>query len=197
MRWVKMQLIPNLPERSVLVVDNVTSEKNPTTAMSKKSMIDWLTERNINFNEKITKPELYEIIKRHKQKNLPYVLDAELCKYDHRVLRLPPYHPELNPIEKIWALVKNWVASRNMNFTFTEVEKLTRQRFDEITAEDWQRICDHVDKVVEEYMEKERMFDEVSDEFRFVVSDETSEEEWSSDDEAGDSSFDIEGIKPL
>ena len=142
MKWLTTQLIPNLPPHSVLVIDNasyhnVTVDKNPTTATSKKDMMQWLIHRNITFNDKSTKPELYEIIKRHKPHHLAYVLDVEMAKYGHSVLRLPPYHPELNPIEKIWALVKNWVASRNMNCKLEEVEKLTRQKFNEVTAEEW------------------------------------------------------------
>jgi hypothetical protein len=66
----------------------------------------------------------------------------------HRVLRLPPYHPELNPIEKIWTLVKNWVAARNVSFKAKEVEKLTKERFEAVTVEDWSKICEHVDKIV-------------------------------------------------
>ena len=113
----------------------------------------------------------------------PTFLDVEKAKYGHSVLRLPPYHPELNPIEKIWALVKNWVASRNMNCKLEEVEKLTRQKFNQVTAEEWGRICDHVDKTVKEYMEKERLFDDLSDEFRFIVNSGNSEEELSTDEE--------------
>jgi hypothetical protein len=66
------------------------------------------------------------------------------------------HHPELNPIEKIWALVKNWVAARNVSFKAKEVEKLTKERFEaEVpTAEDWSKICEHVDKIVAEYLQK-------------------------------------------
>jgi transposase len=45
------------------------------------------------------------------------------------LLRLPPYHPELNAIEKIWALVKNWVAANNVSFKLDDVEQLARTRF--------------------------------------------------------------------
>jgi transposase len=79
-------------------------------------MLTWLVQRNIPHDPKQTKPELYSIIKQHKTKHLQYILDTELEKNGHRVLRLPPYHPELNPIEKIWAQVKNWVASRNVTY---------------------------------------------------------------------------------
>ncbi|KAK4886753.1 hypothetical protein RN001_003024 [Aquatica leii] len=74
-KWVENQLIPNLPPRSVLVVDkasyhNVKYDKNPTSATLKQEMVDWLTEKNIPHNESSTKTELYEIIKIHKEKAL-------------------------------------------------------------------------------------------------------------------------------
>jgi hypothetical protein len=65
------------------------------------------------------------------------------------------YHPELDPIEKIWVLVKNWVAAQNVSFKTKEVEKLTKERFEAVTAEDWSKICEHVDNIVAEYLQKE------------------------------------------
>jgi transposase len=60
-----------------------------------------------------------------------------MASYGHEVLRLLPYHPELNPIEKIWASVKNWVAVHNTTFKLKDVEQLARRRFSEITADNW------------------------------------------------------------
>jgi transposase len=63
-------------------------------------------------------------------------------------LRLPPYRPEFNPIEKIWAIVKNWVAARNTTFKMADVEDLARQKFDSVTSETRSSVCEHVDKLV-------------------------------------------------
>lgn len=107
MRWVRTQLLPNLPPSSVLVVDNasyhnVKIEKTITSASLKNDMISWLNSRKISFEEKITKPELYELIKQNqKEEDIKYALDELLASQGHSVLRLPPYHPEFNPIEKI------------------------------------------------------------------------------------------------
>lgn len=38
-----------------------------------------------------------------------YVIDDEDLKSNKVVLRLPPYHCELNPIELAWSVVKNYV----------------------------------------------------------------------------------------
>ncbi|KAJ8936083.1 hypothetical protein NQ314_012492 [Rhamnusium bicolor] len=93
-KWVETQLIPNLPERSVLVVDNasyhnVKAEKSPTSGSRKDEIINWLTQHNVKHNPKVTKPELYKLIMDHKEQETTYHLDTLLEQHDHKVLRLP------------------------------------------------------------------------------------------------------------
>lgn len=194
MRWTSSQLIPNLPPRSVLVIDNasyhnVPEEKAPTQSSLKKEMIQWLAERNIQHSDSMTKPELYEIIKANKPRPV-YQLDKLLAQHGHRVLRLPPYHPDLNPIEKVWALVKNWVATHNVTYKLEDVEKLARRKFAEVSITEWANICSHVRKLEQEYINKENIFDTIED-FRFQVN--TGE----SDDSSDDSDDDLSGIELL
>lgn len=71
MKWAQTQLIPNLPPKSVLVIDNapyhnVLMERNITTATKKAEMQKWLHDHDIQFEESITKPELYDLIQQHK-----------------------------------------------------------------------------------------------------------------------------------
>lgn len=203
-KWVKMQLLPNLPPRSVLVIDNasyhnVTLEKHPTSSSLKVDMVTWLAERNIPHDPAKPKPQLYEIIKQHKPEHRKYELDALLHGYGHSVLRLPPYHPELNPIEKIWAIVKNWVASNNANYTLTDVKNLALEKFNAITAQEWSAVCSHVDKIVHNYMEKEHLLDDALDNLRFIVNTGDSEDEESeAEDEVGGKAEDtLSGIDEL
>lgn len=111
-------------------------------------------------------------------------------RYGHSVIRLPPYHPELNPIEKIWGNVKNWVAQRNVTFKLSDVEKLARQKFAAIQPEDWVSVCRHAQNIEEEYMAKEHIFDKTHDnslEFRVNTgsSDEEYENSYESDKMSG------------
>ncbi|KAJ8976105.1 hypothetical protein NQ317_008443 [Molorchus minor] len=79
---------------------NKRLENLTTTATSKKNMIEWLQDRNIPCDERMTKPQLYELIKAYKRQNIRYRIHDIMKEYGHTVLRLPPYHRELNPIEK-------------------------------------------------------------------------------------------------
>lgn len=99
-------------------------------------MQDWLSDRNIPFSATMFKAELFEIVKLNMPKFKTYKIDFILEEHGHSVLRLPPYHPELNPIELIWGLVKNWVATHNVSFRLDEVETLLRQKFNSVTPDE-------------------------------------------------------------
>ncbi|XP_072398183.1 uncharacterized protein [Diabrotica undecimpunctata] len=192
MKWLKDKLLPNLPSNSVLVIDNasyynVTLDKCPTSASKKDIMKKWLTERNIFFDESETKPELYSKVLIAKPKNAVYAVDQLLAQHGHSVLRLPPYHPELNPIEKIWTILKNEVAARNTTFKLADVLELAKIRLNEITPEIWANTCRHVDKVEEEYFSREYILDEAHEIIINLDDDsESSETELSdSDDDDG------------
>ena len=43
-------------------------------------------------------------------------------EFGHEVSFLPPYHPELNPIEIVWAVLKNHVGAR-ANRTMSELKQ--------------------------------------------------------------------------
>ncbi len=64
--WFVSQLLPELPENSVIVMDNASFHR--------KSRLDIIAE-----------------------------------KYHMTLIYLPPYSPELNPIEKEWANFKHWL----------------------------------------------------------------------------------------
>uniref|UniRef100_A0A6P7H399 Uncharacterized protein LOC114345581 n=1 Tax=Diabrotica virgifera virgifera TaxID=50390 RepID=A0A6P7H399_DIAVI len=120
-KGLQEMLIPNLPPRSVLVVDNasyhnVQAEKCLTMSSTKSVMKDWLRKRNLPFSEDMLKVDLYSIVQSHKPRFKAYEIDRILCNSGHLVLRLPPYHPDLNPIELVWAALKKYVADKNVDF---------------------------------------------------------------------------------
>jgi hypothetical protein len=73
-----------------------------------------LADRNIPFSANMFKTKLCEFTKLKNPHFSCYKVDNLLAKHIHSVLHLPHYHPELNPIEKIWALLKDRVVSCNL-----------------------------------------------------------------------------------
>ena len=64
-----------------------------------------------------TTTELWMLCKIHQATNTSKVIDNIAKRYSHEVLRLPPYHCDLNAIEQIWADEKNFVARENKEMT--------------------------------------------------------------------------------
>jgi hypothetical protein len=65
-------------------------------------------------------------------------------------LRTPPYHPELQPIETCWAVVKSHVAKYN-NFTMEKVKELLEEGFDKVTIDTIRGIQKKVQKVEDDF----------------------------------------------
>ena len=84
----------------------------------------------------------YELCSRFSPKP-EFLIDSIACKHGHSILRTPPYHPELQPIEICWAVVKNHVALHN-DFTMKKVWMLLEEGFEKITAETCQEFIKKV-----------------------------------------------------
>lgn len=89
-KWVVEKLLPNLYEPSLVVMDNASYHntcinKAPTTNNNKGAIIDWLKENNVEYNEHLTKPQLLEIVKRHKPEPV-YAVDVLLREKGHKVI---------------------------------------------------------------------------------------------------------------
>ena len=68
----------------------------------------------------------------------------------HEVLRLPPYHCELNPIELIWGDLKGFVGRENSTIKREDVKALIKKGFAQIDSAKWLHACEHVKKYIEQ-----------------------------------------------
>jgi transposase len=82
-----------------------------------------------------------------------YIIDDIAKEKGHIILRLPPYHPDLNPIELVCAQLKKIVSSRNFTNKLNDVLEITKAAFTEIiiSVQNWENYCKHVINVEEEY----------------------------------------------
>ena len=164
-QWVERQLLPNLPRQSVVVMDNASyhsiqeaGAKPPTMATRKADMQKWLTDIGVVYDARLTKPKLYEIVQQHKSSiSKSYQIDNVIANNGHFVLRLPPYHCDLNPIELIWADVKSYVSRNNTNFKTTDVKGLIQEAFTAVDSGKWRKACQHVAKIETMYWKKDNI----------------------------------------
>ncbi|CAG4990218.1 unnamed protein product [Colias eurytheme] len=65
-KWLKTQLIPNTPPNSVVVVDIAayhSKQYAPTSITRKADKQAWLSEKGIEYDDDMLKPQLYQLIK--------------------------------------------------------------------------------------------------------------------------------------
>ena len=162
------EMIKFLPADSVVVMDNASYhsrriEKTPTSSWRKQEIIDWLTTKDIEFEPNLIKKELLAIANVHKKRFMKYAVEDIAEKYNVTVLRLPPYHCELNPIELMWAQVKGFVARRNTTFKMKYVKLLFDQAIKEVTPENWRKAVQHVMKQEEKMWNLDNLLDQTVD----------------------------------
>jgi hypothetical protein len=80
---------------------NKNGEGVPGCDTIKKELQIWLKKNNVPFGKKTLKPELWKLAKGLQKANPKYEIDKLITGWGHKVLRLPPYHCELNPIGKL------------------------------------------------------------------------------------------------
>ncbi|KAJ8714797.1 hypothetical protein PYW08_004778 [Mythimna loreyi] len=154
-KWLDEHLLPNVPAGSVIVLDayhKVLAETPPTSASSRADMQRWLTAKQIPFDSDMRKVELYDIIKRQKSNFVTYKIDDYIKSKGFEVLRLPPHHPELNAMERIWRILKRYVAARTDEQNTVNTEELILESIENISSETWSNSFQSVLNTEAEYM---------------------------------------------
>ncbi|XP_047022563.1 uncharacterized protein LOC124634839 [Helicoverpa zea] len=180
-KWFSL-ILSKIESGSVIVMDNAPYhsrkvEKLPTTATRKADIQEWLKNKNIPFEEKDLRATLLEKVKHVKHLYQKFVVDDMAKEKNVLVLRLPPYHCELNPIELIWAQMKGYVAQNNKSFKLKEVQQLLPQALANITAEKWQSCIAHTIKEEERFCQLDGIMDEVVERFIINVGESSSSSE--------------------
>ena len=148
--WFLEKLIPNLPEKSVVILDNASYycrqvDKIPNMNKRKAEMLDFMKHNSITVPEPLpTKPVLLKLIKMANIQKI-FAIDSIALENGHLVLRLPPYHCCLNAIEFVWRQLKSKVRRQNVYADQPEkVLQLIKESCDEISGRHWANYVEHV-----------------------------------------------------
>jgi transposase len=180
-KWFSEMLLPNIPPNSLIIMDNASYHKPlledsaPIPTSSKAKIREWLEKNDIPCRDDCLKVELVAMLNKTAP-NPTYVIDKIAAQSGHEVLRTPPYHPELQPIEICWGIVKNEVA-RNCNFTMENLEHQLEEAFNKVTAETCGKIIKRVRQVEDKFWEEDAKMDQLKEEILGI-----DEDEWWEDD---------------
>jgi len=131
------------------------TERAPSKSANKPTMVAWLKqqlqmEREMEDNncddreeeadpdfENMSKAQLFELIEQRTEgKEVQFNTYQIASDRGHTILKTPPYHCELQPIEKVWAVSKNQVAAQDMGSeTILTVHRKLNKVFSEITSD--------------------------------------------------------------
>jgi len=147
-KWFQEKLLKNIPENSLIIMDNapyhnvLVEEAFPKKSHSIKRLREWLSNNEIPWTKDMLKSELFDLCSRFAVKP-EFLIDRIARKEGHSILRTPPYHPELQPIETCWAIVKNYVAQHN-DCTMKKVLILLEKGFAKVTKKTCQKLIEKV-----------------------------------------------------
>ncbi|XP_035218015.1 uncharacterized protein LOC118191329 [Stegodyphus dumicola] len=196
-KWVLEKLLPNLRPQSVVCMDNAPyhtkiEDPTPTKYATKQTMVNWLMKKTICCDPKMRKAELFSLIECNRPKKVIYKIDNIIKENGHHVVRLPPYHCDLNAIEYVWSSVKRLIRERNVtgDLSLENLKNLTQKALDEVTSQEWQAHCNHVEKLENYYWDKDELLEEIVDGLIIQTgssdSDSDSEETESCDSDSDD-----------
>ncbi|CAH1366320.1 unnamed protein product, partial [Tenebrio molitor] len=165
-KWLETQLLPQLKVPSIIIMDSAAyhSEvlnRSPTSNWRKGDIQKWLENYNLPYDQTMLKAELLGIVKNNKQQK-EYAIDSIVSQRGHKVLRLPPYHCQFNPIEMVWGICKNYYDSHigRDGYGDEHVKAMWLEALSTVTPEIWAKCVDHAEKEIVDWWEKEQVIEQ-------------------------------------
>lgn len=164
-KWFESQLLENIAPQSIIVCDNAkyhnvfADNSFPTRSSKKDELKRWLDRNGYPWREDMLKAELFELCQRLAP-TPEFRLDKIAAKQGMTILRTPPYHPELQPIETCWAVVKNYMAN-NCDYTMRGLRNRLPEAFLKVTPQTCKDIIAKVAKQEDKYWSEDEKLDEL------------------------------------
>ncbi len=137
--------------------------------MPKIVLQKWLSDHHIAFEDELLRTQLIDLINKYRPARifkLDHMLQNELTyKARHiEILRTPQYHPELQPIEKCWGVMKQYMA-QHCDFTLNGLRKNLAVAWTKVTSETMDGIMEKVTHWENYHFEQDSLLDSVDDKY--------------------------------
>jgi len=175
LQWFTTQLLPNIPDGAVIIMDNAPyhnmflEDGVPPLSSKKVVLQQWLHENNIFFDNDFIRPQLIDLINQNRPSSvlkLDHMLISDPLYKDRNIeiLRTPQYHPELQPIEKCWGVMKQYMA-QHCDFTLKGLRNNLEMAWTKITSDNLKGILKKVADWEDYHFEQDSLLDAVDDEY--------------------------------
>ncbi|XP_073963586.1 uncharacterized protein isoform X2 [Choristoneura fumiferana] len=143
--------VKKLGDNAVVVLDDAPHhsrriDKLPTSNWTKASIQEWLLKRDIQFTDDDVKAQLLDKVCKLNLERRTYAVDEIAKKYKVEVLRLPPFHYDLNPMASVLSEITEQVMKNKFD-TLDKAHNCLKNAVDKFPDEKWAR---HVERAKEE-----------------------------------------------
>src|SRR5258705_4248143 len=104
-----------------------------------------------------------ELVNARKPPNKCFKIDSIIQRAGHEVVRLPPYHCDLNAIEFVWAQVKYFIRDKNVtgDIALTKLRVLCEAALSSVCKTDWAKYVGKVKNIEEQYWRNDGILETV------------------------------------
>ncbi|CAF2733820.1 unnamed protein product [Rotaria sp. Silwood2] len=152
--------------RICIVLDNARwhnelcdDAKPPKRSWRKSEIEQWLRKRKIKYEICQKKAQLFELA----IANAPpkkFKADVVAAKFNVQLLRLPVKHSMLNPVELLWAQLKEHIRKNNTSFRLSDIKSLTIDFLNSFTSDSCGKLIQHVRGVEETFRAADELVEE-------------------------------------
>lgn len=168
-KWFATKLLPNLPPKSVIIMDNASYHSRRKVSLPTRGTRDEVKQQLQDMDfftfaknkgrpmyyDVMTMSDIFQFLREFRPFFDKYAVDAMAAERNHTVLRLPPYHCIFNPIEMLWGYQKQELRKERSYRTIDEAQAACERHFAQIPTADLNGYFDHVKDLEQEYMRQE------------------------------------------
>ncbi len=124
-------------------------------------LVEWLQSQGVEVDPRWLRAEVWRLCKARRPEP-SYRIDRIFRENGHTVICTPPYHPEFQPIELVWANVKRHIAA-NQTFKIKDLGDLTERALAQVTPEKCRSYVDKYRATATADAERARLLDKMEE----------------------------------
>jgi len=128
-------------KNTYILMDNASYHKTypegiPKGNMTKAKFVEAAEKFGFKADPAQSRIEIWQQFRRFRDEHIPYQIQQMARDRGHEIVYTPPYHCEIQPIERVWAQVKNKCARQhNVHSKFADLRNKLQAAFEDLSPE--------------------------------------------------------------